>query len=163
MSDLGFYQVKVFEKDQREQWKIIQSLWNKILKNDIFPHFFFEYGYLLVRYGSEFDDSIKRHLKKYETEYKNAWMESSETVSKNYKDFALLFHVLSKMAIENSKDETFEVMKVYERITHSAFNMLSMLFENNRFNYETTVLLSLANARAFTNGIFAKENGLLDD
>ncbi len=148
-------QVKVFEKEREKQWKIICGLWNKIDVSKGFPHYFFEVGYMVIRYNAEDDLKVKKYLKKYETKYSDNWEEESGAVLENKTIFAILFYLFSKLAIENRNNKKFDVFSAYERITHSAFNMMSKLFGKENSLTESKILSELAILRAMTNGYYA--------
>jgi hypothetical protein len=140
------------------QFKVLKKIYKSLLKEDITFHFFFEIGYLLIRFDKDRKDEFDKALRGYEHLFIDEWKEDSETVRLYQGYFADLFHLNSKFALEEfyktnrSLSDDYDFRRLYERITHTSFDMLSAQFVGKN---EPRILAELALGRSMLEGQIA--------
>jgi len=145
----------VFNKDFAYARRILEDLYDKVLRADPVWHYFFEGAITCLRVHKSSVKAVKARLTHYGVKYKEAgtWMHDNQAGTRKYqKVFTYLFHGFSVLAMEHKSEDAGIVI---DRILHCALNPFIYRGYNGapeNPTWEAELLASNAVHRAFYQG-----------
>ena len=123
-----------FNEDMEAAWTRILELYNTILKNDDYWHFFYEGKYSIIRCSKKYKNNVEKHLNNNDIvyEYKGPWIDGSTYVEHHKQRFIHIFHEYSMLAIELDEDN---FVSVADRVCHCFFNHCTYMAVSLRQKY----------------------------
>jgi len=123
-----------FNEDMEIAWMHILEIYNIILKNDDYWHFFYEGSYSTIRCSKKYKDKVENYLKDNDIDYKDigAWIDGSSHVEHHKQRFIHIFHEYSMLAIELDEDN---FVSVADRVCHCFFNHCTYMAVSLRQKY----------------------------
>ena len=112
---------KNFNREPALSWIVLKDVYDKILRDDPFWHFFYEGEYSIIRCSGEFTAGVCDLLDEFSVVYTEptVWYDSSEYVKYYHTVFTYLFHGFSVLAMEYPNEEWFVVS---DRVIHCYMN-----------------------------------------
>lgn len=147
----NIYETMIMARGYKEQWEIVCTLYDNLLKDDPNWHFFYEPYFVIVRFSAENKSKIEKMLGDL-FNGSTVWVDCS-TVEK-YKDyFTKLFHMNCEFVLSNRKIKNKnEVYAIFERMEHTLFEAFAYQIAIYLKMTEETLLSNMAVRRAFLNG-----------
>jgi hypothetical protein len=136
-----------------EAWLHILYIYENILKNDKYWHFFYECKYSIIRCSRKYKKKVKEYLEinNIKHEYNGPWIDGSYIVETYKEEFINLFHEFSMLAVK--LDEKL-LNQTADRVCHCFLNHCTYMAETYRKNYgqhgwESYLMGRLAADRAY--------------
>jgi len=151
---------------------LIKRLVGLALRKDKSWHFFYEYSLIVIRFDSNFEDLIERHMKLVAEEFTEDtyinysfgdYEENIDATKKYLGHFITIFHGFSTLAINIDHEKDYSA--VTDRVLHCWLNMATCDNNLNKFlasipegnlhqNSESIIGHLVSNMRSFTSGFF---------
>lgn len=108
--------------EKKNSYRFRREVYNRFLVNEPSWHFFFEGAYMLLRVD-DIIANLERWLGDKKIKYSvTKWVDESEWVRKYQDEFKDILHSYSELAMRVKPKH---YMKVFERIAHCFYNMMS--------------------------------------
>lgn len=141
-----------------ERFKLIKDLYQEILIEDPYWHFFYEMEMGdFLRIHDAYREEVEDFLRQYSVEFEvtGEWVETMEFVQRNMKYFREVFHMNSVFAVTYSDDKEYlEKMLTYwiDRYSHSLHDTLSLTLGKEMTKKEALNLSNATLSRSWYDG-----------